>query len=1602
MELTFKPVLAATKPYPTTNDQEYLKFLSDRKKDLSDGNIAVYLAHKIIKDGKELFRPFLDIDGNPNLKGDEKIESANQNLLMTYKILEKLGVVHLFKFIATGNSGFRTISNILFNEAAHNAFRDLVKLDMPHIWDRQPTSDTETPYQLFAYKGNQKQNKKQLVDRHSVYIPNSQIKAEILTVEYYISITGGKLDPDKTIEFVKWLFDGTPIVDLKILGHFGETLEQYQQRSKELKLYPFSFNLLRKETTPIELEVMQEMLAEKGIISAIEQRGNNLALSFPLCPACGKKSGNAVAYPPFYRFTCFRTNCQASDGLPLRQWAGIKAPGNDNYKRKKSFGLRPPSSFIDLREARQKMRDELKNGDNSLIVVTPGVGKTHSAMQVIGEMAKDKIIIYSSFNKDLQLEAFNLAKKLSGDKSSLHLLQSREDCCKRRDELRNFTEKGFSPAELLCPNCEYRNSDCPYYRQRANFGKGVYFVTHHMLRYLEDRIPSPDLIILDENIKSGFLLEDTCSRLQFQSLLRIGDEKDSMLVKNIVALADQIWQEVLERNLPDLIINGRKSTKADIVESTIIEILAKRMNKSEDDLIKDIESIVTKVYKRRKSELFSQEINMKAVNWLKGLYVSNIFSYLNISKNGEVQFRSKQLTPLGYTSTPIKILDATGDPNSAYPLIRRGPNVWDKDQELKVVRLDVPWNSHRVHIQMSTSRYVMRRMKDIDLKRHLGDMLSHTKAKKVMLITYKFLEDKAIKILKDIAPDREFMGYHFFGPRGVNDYKDCDAALVLGLPYANLNSAAQDACILFPNEQDEDLRFDWPEATMQWELIQNIHRIRPVNKEERIVDIVIAARSWPSVFPKPDLVIDRSQSKSWKEIAIQRLEPFVETFGFLNQDIGFLAGVYVKKKGPIAEEYRRKIFKPLNLYDEIKLTKNVDSNPSTCSFWEEDIISGCNSGLTDIQDNFDEIEQLDKLRRKWIFLIKNIYSKNLLREDNITIINQLRILFTENYPTTQEDIFTLPNNNQWAELKIYFKDKHPHFEDFKIKLPQARNNFVHGVGDKDRVKDFYRKINSLRIYKKVDVNTYTVTNSASNKLDPIPEGFVSIYIPEPNGDPVYLGYNDRFKTISLTLTSAKLTTVLKTIANDQDTTIVTNDGKFVAMALLESGLPKFEIIDVVLNQKMISNGECEVKFLNLNFTLKQYDLPTGLEIRTIIRRLYDFWTKQKELIYQFDLQEVFELEKSLIWVTAKIERNGFPINTDKMLEYGIKAEEIFNKLETELRRVFPSKISLLYDEKIIAYLNRTFRLKLCKISEPALKAIKEQRVKDIMQKLIEYRKLKMDLDQIKRIAIYTGKDNRVRDSIEQISTKTGRLYRPLQSVKKDGSIRSFFQAKAGYKFIVADYSQQEARIMADLAEDKSALEIFRDGKDLYLEVAKIIKNGTEEDHRNFRNRAKIIFLGQINGMTTWGTYLQLEKDGWYTDIDHIAHLLSNLFDEFDGIAKWQMGIVEKAKNEKFVASKLGRRRKVDDDVRDNSIVNFPIQATASDGFKLALLDLDQKLEGLDARIVHIIHDEIIVEAREDIVDEVSKMVKECMEKAYEKMLPTCPFLVEPKITDTWG
>ncbi|MGA2939582.1 MAG: DNA polymerase [Syntrophobacteraceae bacterium] len=94
--------------------------------------------------------------------------------------------------------------------------------------------------------------------------------------------------------------------------------------------------------------------------------------------------------------------------------------------------------------------------------------------------------------------------------------------------------------------------------------------------------------------------------------------------------------------------------------------------------------------------------------------------------------------------------------------------------------------------------------------------------------------------------------------------------------------------------------------------------------------------------------------------------------------------------------------------------------------------------------------------------------------------------------------------------------------------------------------------------------------------------------------------------------------------------------------------------------------------------------------------------------------------------------------------------------------------------------------------------------------------------------------------------------------------------------------------------------------------------------------------------------------------------------------------------------------RIPDDASDRSLFNLPVQATDADGFKLALIDISGKLNGLDASIVHTQHDEIIVETRDDIADQVRVIVKESMEEALERIVPEVPFVAEVRVAEAWG
>ena len=1581
MLITYKQQLRENAPFTTSEGNQYLELLKKNESAIYQGTLGVYLSRKVLINDQELCQSFIDIDAVPGLEGHDKIASAIKFARLTAKTFENYGILDHFRFIATGGTGFRALSNFLLNRPAYFAFVDWMRDEMPHIHDLKPSREIDFPHQVFGYKGDVLHNDKELTDSHSVVIDKNMLLQGVYTVDDYLQATAGKPDPREIISFVQWLLAGTVISDLSALGNLGRRLEEYERVDNDFKLYPFNYLKLRKDKQQIGLERMQQMLRDKGMLSKIQDR-KGLVISFQglPCPMCGDPKANARARPPYYQLKCFNTDCEARRGVPLHRWAGIKDIGGSYQTRKKGYDLSFPAKHDDLIAARNLINAEFTNADDSLLVVTPGVGKTHAAVDIISKMGEGKVIIYAACNTALQGEAYSKICDLAGHSNGFHLIKARDQTCKKSGELKDVTNRGFSPSEILCNSCDYRESNCEYYQQREELGPGVYFVTLHMLQYLEDKFSKPDLIILDENLKAGLLLKDTSTDTQIKSLLKVLEGTDVTFIKQFLDIIQRISVKVVENKWREEIFNGRKLTDAD--ENTIIELMSKCTGRPEEEIHSTLASLVKALEKLPRKLLYLKGIDMSAIAWIKGLSSREDLSYVHINGKGEVSYCRKRITPLGYHGTPVKILDATGDASAIEPLVGR---------KLKTVRADVEWKSNRVHIKKSLSRKDMALTSGGDLKKLLTEMLLHTQAQKIMVITYKPQKDQVVRILKAIDPTRNFMGFHFFGPRGINRYQNCDAVLVIGLPYSNLNSAAQDACLLFPNERDVDKRIDWAEANMHWEFVQAIHRIRPIHK--RNIDLVLAASNWPSSLVKPNVVIDQSLNANWRELAVKRLEPFVEEFGFLNQDIGFLANVFVKvdSKEGIARRFQGILSKLIT--DRSTNSSGEISKFSTSVF----MLKGNKYISMDISHkNKEHVQENVEEKRKLISVINNILTVIYLQRiqqndllDTLCIKGQCEWIYNE---------IKISNTTQWTDLLIGFKEKNPHFEKFKIKLPHSQGNSVIGVGSPERVKEFYKQINDLGIVGKVNIDSYQVIDQSVCSIDPVPEGFVSVYLPDDE-DFAYVAWGTEFSSLSLGNEPSSLKTIFEGIVTDCHTKIITNNGKKFAKVFLACESTRCEIIDVVITEKLLANGEVPFQAINLKTIFKRHEFPEGMEKSIVTRKLFGVWEKQEMLIQERGLEQIFDIESRLIWVTAKIEEAGIGIDADRLLSLHDAIKEKMLETSDEVAGMIPEGFSLDDESKILEHLNSAYGLSLAKINEKTIKRIPEFFAKYIAIKQLEYSGLSKILGQIGSCMGSIDPDDRYHDEINQLNTRTGRFYRALQKVSKP--IRSLFRAEKGYKLIKADYSQEEPRIMAALSGDQAAIELFKAGKDIYLETARIIF-GDVEHLRNYREIGKGFVIGLINGESPWGICGRLNKMGFYYDPDQVSFWVSLFYDRFPAVSAWITETVDKVKQTGIGTTKLGRLRKFSAEEKDNQMSNHPIQGAAADGFKLALIDLDEKLAGFDAKIVHIMHDEIIVEAREWVADEVAIIMKECMEGTFAEIFPEVPFVVNPEIRDTWA
>jgi len=142
-------------------------------------------------------------------------------------------------------------------------------------------------------------------------------------------------------------------------------------------------------------------------------------------------------------------------------------------------------------------------------------------------------------------------------------------------------------------------------------------------------------------------------------------------------------------------------------------------------------------------------------------------------------------------------------------------------------------------------------------------------------------------------------------------------------------------------------------------------------------------------------------------------------------------------------------------------------------------------------------------------------------------------------------------------------------------------------------------------------------------------------------------------------------------------------------------------------------------------------------------------------------------------------------------------------------------------------------------------------------------------------------------------------------------------------------------------------------------------------------------LGLNNGRSAYSIHQELVKLGLpVAELAWVERFVAGYFSKFAGISKWRQASVAEARAKKRVRTRIGRLIHIPDDASNRSLFNLPVQATGTDGFKLALFSISGKLNGLHARIVHTLHDEIIVEAGDAMADRVHTIVKDSMEEAF--------------------
>lgn len=685
--------------------------------------------------------------------------------------------------------------------------------------------------------------------------------------------------------------------------------------------------------------------------------------------------------------------------------------------------------------------------------------------------------------------------------------------------------------------------------------------------------------------------------------------------------------------------------------------------------------------------------------------------------------------------------------------------------------------------------------------------------------------------------------------------------------------------------------------------------------------------------------------------------------------------------------------------------------------------------LNDFETLEGIFKNIDKLKGK--------IKENLMNSiDTIEITKKLIELKTNLNIEVNEKDYLITDRNQKALSDITTKyDLKTIAESLDLKI--IRKNY----NNKADYKNIYTNKELEGLRTKLNKKSFFAFDTETTSLDSMKAKLVGVSFSIKPHEAYYIPINHHDKNIDIS--EKKVLEFLKEVMAESKFTIIGQNIKY-DMNVLEKYSIKFncKIHDtMVMSYVYNSTGKHDLNTLAekyLNYTTIKYEELAGsgakqklfseidadkatnyaCEDADITLRLYNFlYEKLSSNKEQLNLYEKIELP--LVKILSKIELNGVNINEKSLSKQSKSLGKRIKVIEKNIYKLAGKEFNISSPKQLQEIFYDVLKLPIIKKTPKGQPSTNEDVMLELSD-LNELPKLVLDFRNLTKLKnTYTDRlgeqvnqsTKKLHTSYNQTVTITGRLSSSnpnLQNIPirtEDGrNIRKTFVASKNHKILSADYSQIELRVMAHLSKDKSLMESFLKSEDIHSETAKEVFSLDKEPTKDQRRAAKTINFGLIYGISSYGLSRQLKIDN-----NAAKEYIEKYFLRYKGVKKFMDNIKAEAKKNGYVSTILGRRIYLPNITHNNfqirsaserTAINAPIQGTAADILKIAMIHIDEWMNKSDGKIKMLmqVHDELVFEVENDFLDNAIDKINELMSNCYTLNVP---LIVDIGTGDNW-